>query len=196
MSTASLPLLINGYEKLFGPSSAIAALRLFLEKFPEPCSRKTLAGHVTGSALVMDRGTGLALRVYHPKLACWVFSAGGHIDSGETPWDAATRELREEVGIKAQLIAPQVQGTPLPLSLAAHAIPASAAKGEPAHWHYDLVYLFETDSLPTVTADPREVGEYQWAEVTAFDKPAYPVCLAEQLAIFKNAIGAKKINYV
>lgn len=189
MSTASLPLLINGYEKLFGPSSAIAALRLFLEKFPEPCSRKTLAGHVTGSALVMDRSTGLALRVYHPKLACWVFSAGGHIDGGETPWDAATRELREEVGINAQFIAPRAQGAPLPLSLAAHAIPASPAKGEPAHWHYDLVYLFETDSTPAIMADPREVGKYQWVEPAAFNKPEYPIDLAAQLAVFRKAIN-------
>jgi 8-oxo-dGTP pyrophosphatase MutT (NUDIX family) len=33
----------------------------------------------------------------HRVLGIWV-QPGGHIDSGETPWDAAVRETAEETG--------------------------------------------------------------------------------------------------
>lgn len=34
---------------------------------------------------------------------CWDFTAGGTIDKGEEPGDAAKRELEEEVGVNAEL---------------------------------------------------------------------------------------------
>jgi ADP-ribose pyrophosphatase YjhB (NUDIX family) len=34
----------------------------------------------------------------HRVLGIWV-QPGGHIDSGETPWDAAVRETAEETGL-------------------------------------------------------------------------------------------------
>ena len=52
--------------------------------------------HVTGSAIVTgERGVVLHL---HKRLGIWL-QPGGHIDSGETPWQAALHETREETGL-------------------------------------------------------------------------------------------------
>ena len=61
----------------------------------EPFSEHADPTHVTASALVVGpRGVVLHR---HRVLGIWV-QPGGHIDPGETPWDAAVRETAEERG--------------------------------------------------------------------------------------------------
>jgi 8-oxo-dGTP pyrophosphatase MutT (NUDIX family) len=75
-----------------------------------------------------------------------VFSAGGHVDEGELPWQTAIRELQEETGITARPLFDLQK--PEPLIMDAHPIRASVKKNEPPHWHYDMVYLFTVDQKP------------------------------------------------
>src|SRR5271169_5069540 len=52
--------------------------------------------HVTGSAIVVGRrGTVLHM---HKRLHRWM-QPGGHLDPGESPWEAALRESEEETGL-------------------------------------------------------------------------------------------------
>lgn len=55
-----------------------------------------------GGVVVNDRGEFLLIR---DRNGYWVFPKG-HIEPGETPEAAAVREVREETGIEAQVVAP------------------------------------------------------------------------------------------
>ncbi|WP_206957583.1 NUDIX hydrolase [Trinickia acidisoli] len=127
----------------------------------EAHDRSGLEKHFTASAFVLNPHREVLL-VHHRKLGVWLYP-GGHIDHGETPDDAALREVREETGIRAALIGERDE------SLADRAADVSVLhrpyrvlcefiddkKGP--HYHLDLIYLCVTDAreLPA----QREVQE-------------------------------------
>ncbi|MFG2328896.1 NUDIX hydrolase [Streptomyces sp. NPDC048604] len=91
----------------------------------KPCS----AGHLTGSALVVDAARGRVLLTLHKKLNMWL-QMGGHCEPGdETVAAAALREATEESGIAGLTLLPGG-----PVRLDRHPIPA------PCHWHLDVQY--------------------------------------------------------
>jgi len=171
---------LAAYIALFGISDSTEAFRLFIEAHDNVIARKNLAGHVTGSALVWHKASHTVLRVFHAKQKRWVFSAGGHIDEGELPWQAATRELHEETGIIATPVFFDLQ-KPMPLIMDAHPIRLSVKKNEPPHWHYDMVYLFAVDQKPHIEADPSEIAEYKWVDVGDVTVENSPVDLRTQM---------------
>ncbi|MEU6706548.1 NUDIX hydrolase [Streptomyces wuyuanensis] len=116
-------------------------------------SRKTLPGHVTASAILIDPD-GLILHILHNATGKWLLP-GGHLEaSDDTLLQAAGRELAEETGIPPHVITPHNQ---TPLHIDVHPIDANPAKDEPAHQHFDFRFLFRT------TAD---IGELQTEEVS------------------------------
>ena len=111
-------------------ASAIAILR-GLDELPRPFDEHAQATHVTGSAIVVGaRGTVLHR---HKRLGLWL-QPGGHIDAGETPWDAAVREAREETGLPVAHVA----GGPRLVHVDVHL-------GGRGHTHFDLRYLLVTE---------------------------------------------------
>ncbi|MDR3424522.1 MAG: NUDIX hydrolase [Alphaproteobacteria bacterium] len=172
--------ILSAYADIFGETESLQALRIFLKAYGEWTDRKkNLAGHLTGSALVWHKPSHSVLRVYHAKLNRWVFSGGGHIDKGELPWQTSARELREETGIEAT---PLYDATnPVPFVIDAHPIPASVKKNEPAHWHYDLIYLYSVDQKPDIQADPAEISRYHWVDVADVTRKNSPVDLRKQM---------------
>ena len=113
----------------------------FVARTTEPWSRATLAGHLTASAWVLDKTLTHVAMIHHRKLDKWL-QPGGHIEETDVSWrDAAQREVTEEIGLTrfvsraddAQLFDVDV-----------HAIPE---RGDvPAHFHYDLRFLFVADT--------------------------------------------------
>ena len=101
-----------------------------------PCSRLNEEGHITASGLVIRNGQ--ALLIFHPYIEKWM-QPGGHIDAGETPIDAAIREVYEETGV----ICKPIEGCLDPIDIDLHDIPANPKKGEAAHLHIDFLFLFE-----------------------------------------------------
>ena len=101
-----------------------------------PFSRSNQLGHITASGLVIRNGW--ALLIFHPYIKEWM-QPGGHIDAGETPIDAAIREVYEETG----LICNPIEGYRDPIDIDLHEIPANPKKGEAAHVQIDLLFLFE-----------------------------------------------------
>ncbi len=90
--------------------------------------------HVTGSGIVIGpRGVVL---LEHKRLGIWL-QPGGHIDPGETPWDAALRESREETGLEVAFAGPiDACGVPEMIHVDVH-------EGGRGHTHLDLRYLID-----------------------------------------------------
>jgi 8-oxo-dGTP pyrophosphatase MutT (NUDIX family) len=85
--------------------------------------------HVTGSAIVVGpRGVVL---LKHKRLGLWL-QPGGHVDPGESPWDAALREAREETGLDVAFVG----GAPRLVHVDVH-------PGGRGHTHLDLRYLVD-----------------------------------------------------
>lgn len=71
-----------------------------LDRLADPFDRESDPIHVTGSAVVVGpRGVVL---LKHKRLGLWL-QPGGHVDAGETPWEGALREAREETGLDVTL---------------------------------------------------------------------------------------------
>ena len=64
------------------------------------------------SVAVFCRHQGQILLVFHKRLGAWL-PVGGEVEPGETPFEAAERELREETGLRGNFPAGiGVDGTP------------------------------------------------------------------------------------
>ncbi|WP_438293149.1 NUDIX hydrolase [Streptomyces sp. HUAS TT7] len=116
-------------------------------------SRKTLPGHITAGAILVDANQRI-LHIHHNATGKWLLP-GGHLEPEDgTLLQAAGRELTEETGIPPQVITPHSE---VPLHIDIHPIYANPAKDEPAHQHFDFRFLFRT------TAD---IGDLQTEEVS------------------------------
>ncbi len=122
----------------------------------EPFSRVSDPVHVTGSGIVTGRRGVVLLR--HRRLGVWL-QPGGHIDPGETPWDAARRESEEETGLAVAFTDVLPDGVPLLVHVDVHA-------GGKGHTHLDLRYLLEAgdDDPDPPPEESQEVGWFDWPE--------------------------------
>ncbi len=120
----------------------------------KPCS----AGHLTGSALVVDPARGRVLLTLHKKLGLWL-QMGGHCEEGDPTLEAvALREAAEESGIAGLTLLPGG-----PVRLDRHPIPA------PCHWHLDVQYaaLAPTDGVERISDESLDLKWYAYDEVAA-----------------------------
>ncbi|HEU4563084.1 MAG TPA: NUDIX domain-containing protein [Gemmatimonadaceae bacterium] len=134
-----------------------------LERPADPFDRRTLPGHVTGSAIVLSPEADAVMLVWHRKLGRWL-QPGGHVHAEDgSVLATAERETREETGL-AELRAPW--GATI-VHVDAHAIPPLGA--EPGHVHYDIRYLLTASRSAAVTANTREVRAASWFDLDALD---------------------------
>ncbi len=73
----------------------------------------------------------------------WDSSAAGHVDPGETPREAAHRELAEELGLEAELIE-------------VLRYPAALETG----WEFVTLYEAQTDAAPALNLEEATCGAY------------------------------------
>lgn len=108
------------------------AVLAFLAARPDGCRRECVAGHITGSALVVDHTGSRALLTLHPRFGRWL-QLGGHCE--ETDADivaAALREATEESGIDGLTIDPELA--------ALHVHPVTCSLGVPTR-HLDMQFI-------------------------------------------------------
>ena len=140
-----------------------AQLRAFVAGNAACFDRTSLAGHVTGSAWIVDRAGQFVLLLHHRKLGRWL-QPGGHADGSPDVRAVALREALEESGLRS--LAPAAHDI---FDLDVHAIPARGS--EPAHLHYDVRFAFFGDpsETPVTSAESHAVAWVPLADVEHFD---------------------------
>ena len=144
------------------PSDAIEAAHVanaldFVRTTAKCGSRSTLAGHVTASAWILSPDGKSALLTHHKKLNRWL-QLGGHTeDDDDSIQVAAAREAREESGMTdLRLLSDAL------FDVDVHPIPARAS--EPAHYHYDLRFLFQAQHVDFNVSE--ESHDLAWVALT------------------------------
>ncbi|HAP36168.1 MAG TPA: NUDIX hydrolase [Bacteroidetes bacterium] len=115
--------------------------------------RSLLIGHITASALIINKQKTHTLMTHHQKLGKWL-QLGGHSDGDPDTLNVALREALEESGLKA--IEPISEDI---FDVDVHEIPAR--KNEPAHFHYDIRFLFEADDAEKLIIT-NESNDLRW----------------------------------
>jgi 8-oxo-dGTP pyrophosphatase MutT (NUDIX family) len=141
------------------------------------CSTRFDPGHITASAFVVhpsDHAVGLIL---HSKIRRWL-QPGGHVEPDDADiFEAALREVREEVGVGPA-------STPWLCDVDVHTFPA---RGDvPTHLHHDVRVAFRADSDQLMSGDGAEdVRWWSFDEALALEESiARPVRkLADWLSV-------------
>ncbi|MFZ4456777.1 MAG: NUDIX hydrolase [Bacteroidales bacterium] len=147
----------------------------FVNTNNELYSRNNMVGHVTASAIVVDREYKHVVMIWHEKLQRWL-QPGGHVEIAHdnSLIEAASRELAEETGLNLNEIS-LVSVEPFDLDV--HRIPAR--KNEVEHDHFDFRFLYR------FTLESKFSDIYKWV-------------LIEELLTFEesslNRIAAKIIR--
>ena len=129
-------------------SDSRARVLVALKELSSPFDEHADPLHVTGSAVIVGpRGTVLHL---HKRLHRWI-QPGGHLEPGESPWDAAVRESTEETGLAVA----HLDASPVLIHVDVHA----AAKG---HVHLDLRYLLVVTGDDEPKPRPGESTDVKW----------------------------------
>lgn len=131
-----------------------SAIEAFVRENERWYDRALSIGHLTGSAWILDEGRTHALLTHHRKLDLWV-QLGGHTEGDADMLSAAWREAREESGLPD--VVPAAESI---FDVDIHAIPAR--REEPAHFHYDIRYLFTADRRKPLTVS-NESKSLAWA---------------------------------
>jgi len=134
----------------------------FVRTHADCFARTQVAGHVTGSAWIVDRDATATVLVHHRKLDRWL-QPGGHADGDPDVRGVALREATEESGLVHLTLA-----SPRIYDLDVHAIPAR--RDEPAHVHYDIRYAFYAPrgEAPIVSDESHAVAWIAFDEIERY----------------------------
>lgn len=145
---------------------------------PAPSNRTTLPAHITCSAVVIDRHRRV-LHIRHKAGGRLLLAPGGHVEADDTLLAAALREVKEEAGIPASalVLTPELRDEPINVDV--HAIDPDPARGEAAHWHYGVRFVFcLVDRAPELALQAEEVTGSAWLPSDEVSSPT----LREKLA--------------
>jgi 8-oxo-dGTP pyrophosphatase MutT (NUDIX family) len=128
----------------------------------------TASRHYTASALVLGLD-GRLLKIHHVKSGVWL-PPGGHIEPGETPAEAALREVREETGLNAQIVTGPVFRHPAVISHVPPFTIVEMTATDPVngpHQHIDFAYVCRAADSDRLQPDAGEVAAARWVALAA-----------------------------
>lgn len=109
--------------------------------------------HLASYVVVIDHARQLVLLLDHIKANLWV-PAGGHVEVGEDPREAAERELAEELGSRAAMVTTIAS---LPLF-----VTRTSTRGLGSHMDISLWYVVAGDQRMWLDPDRREFRGHRW----------------------------------
>ncbi|MFD5791016.1 NUDIX domain-containing protein [Streptomyces sp. NPDC127037] len=175
LSSSSIRAIVDAYlDRHPGERGALAGLLDTLGRSGDVTSRTALPGHVTCSAVVVDRRRRV-LHIRHRATDGLMLAPGGHVQPQDrTLLGAALREVREEAGIAPGALCLTPQLLDVPIDIDVHGIAASAAKGELAYEYYDFRYVFclANEDAPAITLQDEEVSGARWVPLPEVTSPA------------------------
>ncbi len=115
--------------------------------------RDCWAGHVTGSAWIVNPARTHVLLTHHKKLGKWL-QPGGHSDGHNVTLEVALKEAVEESGLEVEPLDRE------PFDIDIHEIPAR--EQDPLHCHFDLRYRFVAATDAYSVSD--ESHDLAWVE--------------------------------
>lgn len=163
-------------------------LKLYLEIYPEEQERQknllsylenatneeitdwnNFNGHLVAGGFIYDPTQKKFLVLYHKDLQMYLYP-GGHIDSTDsTSLDAALREIKEETSLKNLTEVKLTDEPLLPFDIDTHIIPYNEKHNLPEHYHFDIRYLFRTDTT-SVSIDTDESSNYKWIDIDELEQ--------------------------
>ncbi|MBX7158377.1 MAG: NUDIX hydrolase [Verrucomicrobiae bacterium] len=126
-----------------------------LQNEPRCFYRDCFPAHFTGSALIIDPENRSILLNHHRILNKWL-QFGGHCDGNENILEVAYREALEESGMTSLKVFSQTF-----IDLDIHEIPVNAKRQEPAHFHYDVRFVFAASQRDDLQVSD-ESHELKW----------------------------------
>ena len=122
---------------------------------------RNMAGHLTGSAWIINYDRSKVLLTHHKSLNKWL-QTGGHTEDGENVKDAAIREATEESGLTSlKFLSDRI------FDIDVHRIPAKGEK--PEHYHYDIRFIFEADDKEEIKVSHESI-DVKWAELDEIER--------------------------
>jgi 8-oxo-dGTP diphosphatase len=109
--------------------------------------------HLAVFFVLVDSVRRSLLLVDHKKAGLWL-PTGGHVEPGEDPRSAATREMAEELGTRAALVA-SIATLPLFLTI-------TKTTGHDSHTDISLWYVTAGDERMWIDPDPAEFNGHRW----------------------------------
>lgn len=148
------------------PREHLALLRWQMAQGHALDRRDTFPGHLTTSAFVLSPDHARVLLIDHVVIGRWL-QPGGHWEEADHFHLSAAREAIEETGVQGLTLHPWHQSGDLPFTIDSHDVPGKPSRGEPAHIHHDLQYLFLADPALPLVAQVEEVHAAAWQPIDA-----------------------------
>ena len=136
-------------------SEVVARFRALVDAHQNCFERDCWAGHITGSAWLVNASGTHVLLTHHRKLERWL-QLGGHSDGDPDTLAVAVKEAREESGLDVHAVSNRI------FDLDVHEIPAR--KRDPAHFHFDMRFALRTQDSETFAVS-QESLDLAWVPI-------------------------------